>query len=170
MADFDSSGSGDGTSNGAGTGRTAWDSPDSEPDDDGTGSNHGFSDSELDGSGSGHSPASDSDWEETSKPSRDGGGNHKSGKMTMTTLSAHLVASTSQSMTFYLHLGSDEFELNGETTPRVTVKEPTGGSSSGRASISAALLAICLILTLNLHTWTSSSFRPFFTALPSYIH
>ena len=69
--------------------------------------------------------------------------------------------------------GSDEFEINGETTPRVTVNGPTGGaggaaggtgasggtSGSSRTSniSSSALLAICLVVALKV----SSSFRPF---------
>ncbi len=159
MADF-GSGSGDGAGgagngNGAGTGR-GWDGTDSEPDDDGTGSEHGFSDGDLDGSGSGQGPSSGGDWEEKSDGGRSG---KKPGKITMTT-SPYLIRS--HSMTLYLHLGSDEFELNGgETTPRVTVNEPTGGSGSNsdRTSISAALLAVCLVLTLNLPAIATSSFN-----------
>ena len=156
MADF-GSGSGDGAGgagngNGAGAGR-GWDGTDSEPDDDGTGSDHGFSDGDADGSGSGQGPSSGGDWEEKSDVGRSG---KKPGKMTT-------VNNPYYSMTLYLHLGSDEFELNGgETTPRVTVNEPTGGSgsaSSDRTSISAALLAVCLLLTLNLPTTSSFYFR-----------
>ncbi|XP_057381105.1 glypican-5-like [Daphnia carinata] len=146
MEDFGSgSGDGAGGSNGgsAGTGmgghgRSDWDGIDSEPDDDGI--VQGFPGGDLDGSGSGQGPsrAPDGEWGE-------------------------------ETFSPTKKPGSDEFELNGgETTPRVTVNEPTGGaggasggggtSGTSRTSISSsALLAVCLIMALKV----SSSFRPF---------